>query len=561
MLSSLHIENIAVIKTADIDFKKGFNALTGETGAGKSILLGSISLIMGARPSKEMIRSGEDKALVTAVFSDFGEAVPRYLEENGIASEEDGCVYISRAIQSDGRAQTKVNGRTVPVSVQKELAQLLINIHGQHDSIALLSPASHIEYLDRYAGKPLYLKLDMYKAVFARLNEYKRQIAELSRDSMEKERLIEILKYQISDIDSYKLKPGEEEALEARKKAVSNSEKIMKQSRIVVRALLRNEKAMPAYELIERAVSAIISLKEYLPKADEYIEKLTDFQYEIEDIAETVEQSAETDYDDPEAELDKIESRLDAIKKLEKKYGPDIQSVLEYRSRIAKQLDDMEFSDEKLSELKIELAKIEKESRLIADEITALRKDAAGRLEDAITRELEFLDMPKVRFSVRIDEKDEPGADGADDVEFLISANQGEPLKPISKIASGGELSRIMLALKSVNVSSGNRETLIFDEIDAGISGATSQKIGIRLRKLAESNQVICVTHSAQVAATANTQYLIKKQEQDGRASTEVTELDFDGRLREIARIMGGMQMTDSLIKTARELLEEYNKA
>lgn len=559
MLSSLHIENIAVIKCADIDFNKGFNALTGETGAGKSILLSSINLIMGARPSKEMIRSGEEKALVTAVFSDLGSSVDKFLEENGIASEDDGCVYISRAIQADGKAQTKINGRTVPVSVNKELAQLLINIHGQHDSIALLSPASHIEYLDRYAGRPLYLKKEEYKTVFERLNEYKHKIASLSKDSMEKERLIEILKYQISDIDSYKLKPGEEEELEARKKAVSNSEKIMKQSRLVVRALLRNEKAMPAYELIERAVAAITSLKEYLPNADEYIEKLTDFQYEIEDIAETVERSAETDYDDPVAELDRIEGRLDVIKKLEKKYGPDISSVLLYRDKIAKQLSDIEFSDEKLVELKKELSDIEKQAYLIADDITSIRKEAAMCLEKAITDELEFLDMPKVSFSVKAEKRAELGADGADDVEFLISANPGEPLKPISKIASGGELSRIMLALKSVNVSSDNLETLIFDEIDAGISGATSEKIGIRLRKLAESNQVICVTHSAQVASTANTQYLIKKYEQDGRTNTVVEELDFDGRLKEIARIMGGMQMTDSLMETARELLTSHN--
>lgn len=560
MLSSLHIENIAVIKCADIDFKNGFNALTGETGAGKSILLSSINLIMGARPSKEMIRSGEDKALVTAVFSDFGSSVNSFLEENGIACEDDGCVYISRAIQSDGKAQTKINGRTVPVSTSKELAQLLINIHGQHDSIALLSPASHIEYLDGYAGSQLFSKKEEYKCVFDKLNECKRSIAALSRDSMEKERLIEILKYQLSDIDSYKLKDGEEEDLEIRKKAVSNSEKIMKQSRIVVRALLRNEKAMPAYELIERAISAITALKEYIPKADEYIEKLTDFQYEIEDIAETVEMSAETDYDDPEAELDRIESRLDVIKRLEKKYGPDIQAVLLYRDKISKQLSDIELSDEKLAELNDELATVEKQAYLIANEITEIRKTAAMRLEKALTDELEFLDMPKVSFSVSINKSAELGSDGADDVEFLISANQGEPLKPISKIASGGELSRIMLALKSVNVSSDDHETLIFDEIDSGISGATSQKIGIRLRKLAENNQVICVTHSAQVAATANTQYLIKKNEQDGRVNTVVEELDFDGRLKEIARIMGGMQMTDSLMNTAKELLTEYNK-
>ena len=376
---------------------------------------------------------------------------------------------------------------------------------------------------------------------------------------MEKERLSEMLKYQISDIDSAKLKVGEEEALEAKKKMVSDSERILKQSRIVVRALLRNEKALPAKELIERAVSAITAIKEYIPGADEYIEKLTDFSYEIEDIAETVGQCAEVDYDDPTAELDKIEERLDRIKKLEKKYGKDIATVLEFRSDAAKRLSDIELADEKLEELEKESKKLFEKAESYAKELSEIRQKQAQKLEKAVLKELEFLDMPKVRFKVGIGRKEELSLSGFDEVEFLISANPGEPLKPINKIASGGELSRIMLALKTANISAGNKETLIFDEIDSGVSGATSQKIGMKLRKLGKKNQVVCVTHSAQVAATANTQYLIKKDEEDGRVHTSVKELSYEERVMETARIMGGMQMTESLIKTARELLDEFN--
>ncbi len=559
MLSSLHIENIAVIKNADIDFKSGFNALTGETGAGKSILLGSVGLIMGERPSKDMIRSGESKAVVSAVFSDLKESTEALLSEYGISKEDDGCLYISRTVQADGKAQTKINGMTAPVSAQKAIAASLINIHGQHDSITLLSPNAHIEYLDRYSSKELEPKLAEYRKLFSDIQDCQKEIGLLTKDEMEKERLCEMLKYQISDIDSAKLKVGDEEALEAKRKKVSDSERIQKQSRIVMRALLRNEKALPAKELIERAISAISAIREYIPKADEYIEKLTDFSYELEDIAESVDQSADIDFEDPTAELDRIEEKLDKIKKLEKKYGKDIEAVLSFRADAAKRLSDIELSDERLKELENESKRLTEKAMSLAEEISEIRKKYGKELEKAVLNELAFLDMPKVRFSVGISRKEKLSPSGIDDVEFLISANPGEPLKPINKIASGGELSRIMLALKTANVSKDSGETLIFDEIDSGVSGATSQKIGFKLRTLGKENQVICVTHSAQVAATANTQYLIKKEEKDGRVQTSVNELSYDERIMETARIMGGMQMTESLIKTAKELLDEFN--
>ncbi len=559
MLSSLHIENIAVIKSADIDLGSGFNVLTGETGAGKSILIDSINLILGAKPSKDMIRNGESKAEVSALFSDIQEPLKRAAELE-ISTDEDGCLYITREIYADGKAKTKLNGRAIPASLQKELLAYLISIHGQNDNRILMSPSAHLEYLDGYAGNGVLL--NEYFEYYELMTDCRKKITELTGDEREKARTAELLKYQIADIDAAKLKFNEEQELEIKRDRVKNAEKIMKQTRLITRVLYRNERSLPAYELVKKAIAAIEGISDYIPNAEEYINKLNDISYTLEDIGLTVEDISDTEYEDPDKELDKIESRLELISKLERKYGSDIPEILAYRERAVSELSEIELSDIKLADLAKQLEEYEKKAYLLAVRLSDSRKLAAKQLEKSVIDELAYLEMPKVRF--KIDIKKSHSADGKirftrsgiDDVEFLLSANPGEPLKPLAKIASGGELSRIMLALKSVNAADASGETLIFDEIDTGVSGKTSQKIGMRLRALASANQVICVTHSAQIAAEAHHQYLIRKNEKDGRVETSVTELDREGRIKEIARIMGGVNITDKLLDSAAEMLD-----
>ena len=559
MLSSLHIENIAVIKNADIDFGAGFNVLTGETVAGKSILIDSINLILGEKPSKDLIRSGENEASVSALFSDAAVPLSR-AEDIEAEPDEDGCLYITRTIDASGKAKTRIGGKTVPVSMQKDIASRLISIHGQNDNRILMSPAEHLRYLDIYAGNGVLLS--EYYGYYELMNDCRRRINELARDEREKTRTVELLKYQIADIDAAKLKAGEEEELVASRDRVRNSERIMKQTRLITKALYRNERALPAYELVKKAISAMESVSDYVPQSEEYIRRLNDVAYTLEDIGLTVEDMSETEYEDPDRELDRIETRLDQISKLERKYGTDIAEILAFRDRAEAELSDIELSDVKISELKLKLAEYEIQALELASRLTESRKKAAETLEKSVISELSYLEMPKVRFRVEIkksrdaDGKTKFTRNGTDDVEFLLSANPGEPLKPLARIASGGELSRIMLALKSVNAADAVGETLIFDEIDTGVSGKTSQKIGMRLRRLAGSNQVICVTHSAQIAAEAHHQFLIRKSERNGRVETTVTELDRNGRINEIARIMGGVNITDKLLDSAAEMLD-----
>jgi len=559
VLTSLHIENIAVIKCADIDFTSGLTALTGETGAGKSLLLDSISLLLGSRSSKDLIRSGEEKAFVSAIFCNVGDAACAKLAENDIYPDEEGCFSISRAVYADGRSQTKINGRAVTVALQRELAAILLCIHGQHDSRALLDPSAHIEFLDGYADNAELL--DEYRGYYSEMNSLKEKIKSLTMNEREKNRRLEQLRFQISDIDGAKLKVGEEEALEAEKRRVRNFEKLSKQTNLAVRALYRSEKGMPAYELVRRSAEAIQSVSDCISNSEDIIKRLNDVMYELEDIGLTIENEAPDGYDDPVELLDRIENRLDLIEKLKRKYGSDIAEIKAFRDESAKELEDIESAEDTILELTDELMKIGDMARETAKKLSERRKSAAEVFEKKLTEELAYLEMPKVRFKIGIEPKrnangtTELGADGGDTVEFLFSANPGEPLKPMSRIASGGELSRIMLAMKTAGRDKTGAETLIFDEIDSGVSGRTARKIGLRLRQLAETAQIFCVTHSAQVASCANNQYLIEKREKDGRVETSLRYLDREGRINEIARIMGGIEITDNLIETAREMI------
>ncbi len=566
MLDTLHIENIAVVREADITLGRGFTVLTGETGAGKSIIIDAINLLLGARPQRDLIRSGETTAVASAVFSDIPSELVHQMSDAGVRLDEDGGLFLQRSVQADGRASTRIGGRPVSVTQQKELIGALIAIHGQHDNQQFLNPEMHIRYLDDYADAGAVLAA--YSVLYHEYNEILAKIRSLQKNEQEKARMAELLKYQIADIDFGKLKPKEEEALLQKRKKIRNAEKIAKQVKTVYHALYRSEKGYSAVELIDRAVAALDTMTEIMPQAAAFSEKLSGFRYEIEDIAETVEAYADDDEGDPSVLLDKIEGRLETISKLKKKYGATVEEVLAYRAHAASDLDDITLSDEKIAELRQSLSEKQKELDAAAAELTALRRAAGEMLSVRIMEELAFLDMEKVRFAVSVRPLGEENPDdaeassryssrGCDRVEFLISTNPGEPLKPLEKIASGGELSRIMLAAKCVMAASEQISTMIFDEVDTGVSGKTSQKIGIKLKELGKTGcQVICVTHSAQIAALADAHLYISKHEIDGRVETSVVPLDEEGRISELSRIIGGIEITDAIRATARELLE-----
>ena len=562
MLTSLHIENIAVIKSADMDFSDGFTVLTGETGAGKSIIIDSIGLILGAKQSRELIRSGEDSAEVSAIF-ELDEPAAKRLSALGLSPDEDGILMITRTISVSGRSAIRVNGRTIPLSLLRSASACLIGIHGQHDNISLLDPERHIYILDEYAG--IRAELSAYEKSYDRFCELTRRIAELSRNEREKAQRIEFLKFQIDEIKSAKLRPDEEEILGKKRAKLQNSEKITKLSMLCYNALYQNDKGTAALDKIRRSMKALDALAAVIPEAEELSARLEAVTYEIEDVALTAEAFADRSDDDPTKLLDKLETRLEEISRLERKFGDTVPDVLAYLEKAEAELETIETSEERLADCIAEREALLPLLSAQAAEISERRSDAARSLEEKIIEELAYLDMKGISFSAGVRRRAET-ADGTefsrrgvDDVEFLISTNKGEPLKPLAKIASGGELSRIMLAIKSVLADRDRIGTLIFDEVDTGVSGKTSQKIGIKLRDLAKNgrSQVFCVTHSAQIAALADNHLKIAKGEVDGRVSTGVTKLDHDGRVMEIARIMGGINITDKLVETAGEMLDE----
>ncbi|MBO5649082.1 MAG: DNA repair protein RecN [Clostridia bacterium] len=565
MLDTLHIENIAVVREADITLGNGFTVLTGETGAGKSIIIDAINLLLGARPQRDLIRTGQSSAAATALFSGIPDALSAQMAEAGIRIDEDGTMLLGRTVQADGKAVTRIGGRPISVSTQKEFIGQLIAIHGQHDNQQFLRPETHIVYLDDYAS--LQGALAEYDALWSEYNDLRSRIRSLQHGEQEKARLSELLKYQINDIDAGRLKPKEEEQLLQKRAKIRNAEKIAKHVKIITHALYQNEKGHSAIELIDRAVAALDAMTEVIPQASEFSEKLSGFRYEIEDIAETVESYADDNEGDPSLLLDKIEGRLESISRLKKKYGATVEDVLAFREKAASELDDITLSDEKIAVLEAALSKKAAELAAQASVLHEARVRAGKELSARIMEELAFLDMEKVRFSVQITplgastdsdgDSIQFGARGCDKVEFLISTNQGEPLKPLEKIASGGELSRIMLAAKCVMAANEQITTMIFDEVDTGVSGKTSQKIGLKLKQLGKTGcQVLCVTHSAQIAALADAHLYISKHEVDGRTETAVTPLDRAGRIRELSRIIGGIEITDAIRVTAEELLD-----
>lgn len=553
MIESLHIENIAVIRRLDVEFSSGFTVLSGETGAGKSILIDSLNLLLGARADRELIRTGEEKAVVSAVFCGLPENVRTLLREFGFDDTEDK-IMLSRTV-TPATSSARLNGRGITLSVLREIAGGLFNIHGQNDNQQLLDPKNHIRLLDAYAG--CAEKKGEYAALYREVLHLRAELDSLEQDAREQTRMCEMLRYQIQDIDRVKPKAGEEEALEELAAKLRNVEKIEKCRALSEKALQGGERGMGAIYLTERAAGALASIADAVPEAEALSERLNDIRYELEDIAAGLAGLADFGEEDPVARLDRAEERLDAIARLKKKYGGTVEEILAFRRQAEERLAGYENMDDRRADLEEELKEKTGAARRVAQTLSEMRRRAAVGLRTAVTGTLAFLDMPKVRFDVGIRHSADLNANGEDEVEFLIATNPGEEPAPLARIASGGELARIMLSLKNVLNACDGVQTVIFDEIDTGISGKTSRKVGIKLKEIGKNTQVICVTHSAQIASLANHHFFIAKRETDGRAETVLTPLEEEARVGEIARILGGIEITDVQRAAAREMIAE----
>ncbi len=547
MLRLLHIENIAVIEQADILFEPGFNVMTGETGAGKSIVIDAISAILGERAYRDMIRTGADRAVVRALF----DGVPQlaWFAENDVPYEDE--LVIRREILSDGRNLCRVNGETVSVGVLKKLGLRLVNIHGQHDSATLFDEGYHLEFLDVFAENETLLS--NYRERFERIQTLKKEIDRLDLDESAKLRRVETLKYQIDEITKAQLRSGEDEELEARRRLAQNAEKLAGALEDASVCLDGSDTSDGASVLLAQAERALSRLSRIDDSFTSLHETVTDLMYQVRDCAEQISEKRDA-LSFSEAELDAIEQRLDTIHRLRRKYGVTCDDILNYLSDAQAELDEIEFSDEALSRLRKKLSAAEEEARQAALVLRASRREAAERLTQRVLQELADLDMQKVRFSCEFSET-ELTPRGMDAVAFYMSANAGEALKPLSKVASGGELARIMLALKNVLAERDRVPTLIFDEVDTGVSGRAAQCVAEKLHQVSENKQVLCVTHLPQLAALADTHFLIAKQERDGRTYTTVTPLDFEGRKAELARIIGGASISEATLQAAAEMM------
>ena len=549
MLSVLHIENIAVIECSDIVFDAGFNVLTGETGAGKSIVIDSISAILGERAYRDVIRTGCEKAFVSAVFTGVGQL--SWFEENQVEYDPDELL-IQREIWLDGKNVCRVNGRPVTVAVLKKLGLQLINIHGQHDSQQLFDEANHLRYLDLFAKDEA--ELTAYQEAFGKVTQTRDQIRRLSMDESEKLRRVETLQYQIAEIEQAELKAGEDEQLEALRKRLQNSEKMKSGLCAAVDALYGGEDSDGACSLLQDAERSVASLCRYDESLEPLQAKLGEALYALQDVTEELRDLRDS-LSFSEDELERLESRLDVIHKLRRKYGATCADILQFLANCKAELEEIEFSSDRLEQLQKQLEKQEGAARKAGLALRKKRQEAAEQLSARILSELAQLDMPKVQFVCQFRELD-LSPNGMDEVAFLMSANVGEALKPMSKVASGGELARTMLALKNVLAEQDHVPTLIFDEVDAGVSGQAAQKVAEKLSQVAHTKQILCVTHLAQIAAMADTHLYISKAVRDGRTYTSVTPLDHEGRKREIARIIGGAVITETTLKSAEEMLK-----
>ena len=554
MLSLLHIENIALIQSADIRFEPGFNVLTGETGAGKSIVIDSIGAVLGERTSRELIRTGAKSALVTAVFTQ----VPPlpWLEENGFPTGEEELL-LQRELQGDGRNVCRIDGKLVTVAQLRELGRQLLNIHGQHDGQQLLDPASHLGYLDQFGGcQPL---LESYQEAYRKWHDIRREMDKLQMDEAERSRRVDTLNYQIQELERAQLKAGEDEELSARRTLLRSAGKLMEAVQSAEFALSGDEDRDGACSLIAQAEGEVQGVSSISPELGELSEKLTALRCAADDAADTLRDLSRS-FDFSPGELDQVEERLDLLYRLRKKYGPTVEDMLAYLDRCRKELDQIQYADDTLARLEKDLKKAQKEAARRGEILSQARREAAGALQARVQEELRQLDMPKVQFQTEFTPKGgEAGMDetGLDEVQFLMSANLGEALKPIQKVASGGELARIMLALKNVLAEGDQIGTLVFDEVDTGVSGRAAQKVAEKMAQVARGKQVLCVTHLPQIAAMADTHFSVQKGEREGRTYTRLERLDRSQRREELARLIGGASITPSLLESAEELLRQ----
>ena len=554
MLSLLHIENIALIQSADIRFEPGFNVLTGETGAGKSIVIDSIGAVLGERTSRELIRTGAKSALVTAVFTQ----VPPlpWLEENGFLTGEEELL-LQRELQGDGRNVCRIDGKLVTVAQLRELGRQLLNIHGQHDGQQLLDPACHLGYLDQFGGcQPL---LESYQQAYRKWHDIRREMDKLQMDEAERSRRVDTLNYQIQELERAQLKAGEDEELSARRTLLRSAGKLMEAVQSAEFALSGDEDRDGACSLIAQAEGEVQGVSSISPELSELSEKLTALRCAADDAADTLRDLSRS-FDFSPGELDQVEERLDLLYRLRKKYGPTVEDMLAYLDRCRKELDQIQYADDTLARLEKELSKARKEAARRGEALSQARREAAGALQARVQEELRQLDMPKVQFQTEFTPKGgEAGMDetGLDEVQFLMSANLGEALKPIQKVASGGELARIMLALKNVLAEGDQIGTLVFDEVDTGVSGRAAQKVAEKMAQVARGKQVLCVTHLPQIAAMADTHFSVQKGEREGRTYTRLERLDRSQRREELARLIGGASITPSLLESAEELLRQ----
>lgn len=562
MLTLLHIENIALIEEADIHFHQGFNVLTGETGAGKSIVVDSISAVLGERTSRDLIRTGSKSAVVNGVFADIDpKHIEKVLEDWGIESTDE--IMLQREIRPDGKNICRVNGKPLTVAQLKELGKLLLNIHGQHDGQQLLDPMYHLGYLDGF-GKTSSLIADFLES-YQGMSTIKKEMARLQKSEGERERLIDTLTYQIGELERAELSEGEDTLLEQRKDQLRNAGKMMEGVNQAQFTLFGDDESLGAVSLLREGAEALRSLGKISPQMAELADQLDSLQSQAEDVGETL-RDASREMDVTPEELDEMETRLDMLYRLKKKYGDSVTEMLAYLDKCKKELDDISYADDRLMQLEKQLKKQRKEAKVKGEALSLARKEAGEGLTKRVVDELRQLDMPKVQFSVEFTPKTgQDGMDetGIDQIQFLMSANVGEAMKPIHKVASGGELARIMLAMKNVLATDDGIASLVFDEVDAGVSGRAAQKVAEKMADVARHKQVLCVTHLPQIAAMADAHLRVEKGEDKGRTFTAVTQLPREGRREELARLIGGTAMTEAILASSEELLvqaEEYKK-
>ncbi len=552
-MQSLKIENIAIIESATIDFDAGLNVMTGETGAGKSIIIDSINAILGDRTSRELIRTGAERAKVSAVFFDVNQSTKSKLEKNAIALQDDGCLILQRTIAPDGRNICTANGEPLTVGMLKDLAGDLINIHGQHDNQALLQSEGHLQFIDALAENEELLQA--YSRLYDKKKELEKEELEISTDEAQKARLLDLLNFQITELEEATLIPGEQEELKQKQNLFRNAEKMTQNLNQALHLIAGHDEHEGAMQQLAISAANLEKVAEYYPELDKTTESLHELNFSLEEHTDSIRSILGLlDFNPKDYEL--IEERLDLIYRLSRKYGDSEEEMLKFLDDALQQREKIIFSDQRLKEIKSELLVIEKKLEEKSNKLSAVRKAAGLDFSNKVKEELAFLDMPNVSFEVDFQSVDYTPK-GRDKVEFLISANIGQAPKPLAKIASGGELSRIMLAIKNVLASKDEIDTLIFDEVDAGVSGRAAQKVALKLRQVSKGRQVICVTHLAQIAAQAGNHLLISKAVSDNKTYTKVKPLDFEGRKKEIARIIGGINLTEIQLKSAEELLRE----